>query len=280
MKLETGKNLGIEKSGSERLRLNPSRTERRGRLPMQKRGRAVVVLQPMFMPWVGVFEQIRLSDVFVHYDDVQLPQGRHFTNRVQVKTPDGTSWLTVPLVHASRGLIRDVRMQSSSGWREQHRQTFRQLLGQSTHFEMASSIIEEVYAARTDLLADFNINAIETISANMGLQRTFLRSSELDVNGRSSSKLLAIVKELGGDTYITGHGARNYLDHRIFEDAGISVRYMDYRILPYAQRFGAFTPFVSVLDLIANCGEEFGEYCRSETTPWSEFPPQEDGVSR
>ena len=51
----------------------------------------------MFFPWVGLFEQIRLANVFVHYDDVQLPQGRSFTTRVQLKAPTGVHWLTMPV---------------------------------------------------------------------------------------------------------------------------------------------------------------------------------------
>ena len=48
----------------------------------------IVISQPMLFPWIGIFEQIKLSDVYVHYDDAQLPQGRSFINRVQIKTKD------------------------------------------------------------------------------------------------------------------------------------------------------------------------------------------------
>ena len=47
----------------------------------------VVISQPMLFPWVGMFEQIRLADVYVHYTDVQFSKGS-FVNRVQIKTAD------------------------------------------------------------------------------------------------------------------------------------------------------------------------------------------------
>ena len=53
----------------------------------------VVISQSMLFPWVGLLEQMRLADVFVHYDDVQFSKGS-FVNRVQVKTPDGVRWMT------------------------------------------------------------------------------------------------------------------------------------------------------------------------------------------
>ena len=62
----------------------------------------VVVSQPMFFPWVGMFEQIRLADAYVHYTDVQFSKGS-FVNRVQIKTADGFRWLTVPLKNVALG---------------------------------------------------------------------------------------------------------------------------------------------------------------------------------
>jgi len=61
-------------------------------MPSSKRGR-IVISQSMYFPWVGLLEQIRLAEFFVHYDDVQLT--RVFTNRVQVKTAQGSKWITV-----------------------------------------------------------------------------------------------------------------------------------------------------------------------------------------
>ena len=56
----------------------------------------VVVSQPMLFPWVGLFEQIRLADVFVHYDDVAFSKGSFF-NRVQIKTLEvGSKWFNGP----------------------------------------------------------------------------------------------------------------------------------------------------------------------------------------
>ena len=59
--------------------------------------KTVVVSQPMFLPWIGIFEQVSIADLFVHYDDVQFPQGRSFSSRVQVKAEQGCRWLTVPV---------------------------------------------------------------------------------------------------------------------------------------------------------------------------------------
>src|SRR5271165_5531971 len=79
----------------------------------------VVISQPMFFPWVGMFEQIRLADVYIHYSDVQFSKGG-FVNRVQIKTASGIKWLTVPLEGVSLGQkINQVRIDDRRAWREQ-----------------------------------------------------------------------------------------------------------------------------------------------------------------
>ena len=57
---------------------------------------SVVITQPMYFPWIGMLEQMRLADHFVSYAGAAFSKGG-FTNRVQVKTANGVHWLTVPL---------------------------------------------------------------------------------------------------------------------------------------------------------------------------------------
>ena len=56
-----------------------------------------VVLQPVYLPWLGFFEQLRRADVFVYYDDVQYDK-HGWRNRI--KTRNGPLWLTVPVRHS------------------------------------------------------------------------------------------------------------------------------------------------------------------------------------
>ena len=83
--------------------------------------------------------------------------------------------------------------------------------------------------------------------------------------------MLDIVRAVGGTRYVTAHGAAGYLDHALFEAAGVQVDYVDYSLAPYPQLHGAFTPYVSVLDLIANTGDEAANYIRPRTKPWRDL---------
>jgi hypothetical protein len=234
--------------------------------------RTLVVSQPMFLPWVGLFEQVRLADVFIHYDDVQLPQGRSFISRVQLKSPNGVSWLTAPLDHTKSGkLINEVLLSKAEDWREKHLRTIRHAYAKRPYFEVMFELAEKIYRQPTDNLAGFNIGAVEQIAQCLGLSPRFMRSSAMGVGGASSERLVDLCSAINCHIYVTGHGALNYLNHQLFEDKGISVRYMDYKKTPYEQGHGEFTPYVSVLDAIANCGERARDLLCSEAVDWREF---------
>src|SRR5438045_9070322 len=100
----------------------------------------------MFLPWIGLFEQIRLADVFMHYDDVQLPQGRSFVSRVQVKTSNGVDWLTAPIDHARSGkLINEVILARSEDWRGRHLKTLRHAYARTPHFDLMFELAERIF---------------------------------------------------------------------------------------------------------------------------------------
>ena len=232
----------------------------------------VVISQPMYFPWVGILEQIKLADVFVHYDDVQFARG--FFNRVQVKTSNDTTWLTVPTTGKSRGLnINEIKLDESTDWRAQHRAILSHAYAKTPFRDEMLTLIDRVFCQRAETLADVGIASVMELAAYFDLidGKRFLLSSELGISGNGSRRLLDIVQRVDGDSYVTGHGARNYLNHELFEDVGISVEYMNYKKLPYPQLYGPFTPFVTALDLVANCGKAGRAYLASGTVGWREF---------
>lgn len=226
----------------------------------------------MFFPWMGIFEQIKLSDVFVHYDDVQYPQGRSFTSRVQIKTNAGVNWLTAPVSRAESGrLINQTVLVSSIDWRKNHLQTLKHSYSRAPFFNEMFDLLKDIYSLPTNNLSDLNCNAIEKISSYLNIKTKFFRSSDLGLKNASSEKLLDICLYYGATDYITGLGAINYLDYSIFENNHIKVNYMKYEKRIYPQLHGEFTPFVSILDAIANLGKSASDLVCSNAVYWKDF---------
>ena len=233
----------------------------------------VVISQSMLFPWVGLLEQLRLADIVVHYDDVQFSKGS-FVNRVQLKLPEGTRWLTVPLERFHLGQkIDEVRPCPSVQWRARHTDLLARSLGNAPFFPDVMRLVEEVYSTEHPHAGTLARASLLALARYFGLDRNtvFVDVSTLDIQGAGSDRVLDIVRKVRGQSYITGHGAARYLDHEKFEVDGIQVDYMNYRKLAYPQSHGPFTPFVSGLDLVAHCGRDGLKYICSETLPWKNF---------
>ncbi len=238
----------------------------------------IVISQSMYFPWVGLLEQIRLADVFVHYDDVQYTRG--FYSRVQVKTALGTPWMTVPLRDYHRGQnIDEVLLDDRSDWRSQHREVLRQAYLKAPFRDEMLALADRVFAKPAETLAQVTRASITELATYFGLveDTRFEDSKPLGIVGSSSQRLLDIVTALDGDVYITGHGASNYLDHHFFNHAGVAVQYMEYRCIPYLQLHGDFTPYVTGLDLVANCGRDGARFIQSGAVDWKEFIRSKNG---
>jgi hypothetical protein len=233
----------------------------------------VVITQSMLFPWVGLLEQMRLADVLVLYDDVQFSKGS-FTNRVQVKTATGVQWMTVPLRDLKLGMVIDeVKTAPASQWRDKHLALLDRSFKGSPHAEDALSIAREVYAtdhASVGHLARESMLAVGNYFKLLEGKRV-LDVRVLSVGGSGTQRVLDIVRALDGSVYVTGHGARNYLEHEAFEQAGIQVHYMQYQRRPYPQNWGEFTPFVTALDLVANLGRDGRDNISSTSVAWREF---------
>ncbi|MFN3869433.1 MAG: WbqC family protein [Hyphomicrobiaceae bacterium] len=236
----------------------------------------VVISQPMYFPWAGFFEQMRLADIYVWLDDAQFSKGS-FTNRVQVLMPGPSGlrqhWMTIPLSAKTAKVICELAAKDDA-WRISHRDLLAQSLQRMPHADRAMAIFAEAMAK--DTVCDIVIASAEaTARALQCLPRTIYRSSELAIPGKGSDRVLAMVRALGGTRYVTGHGAANYLDNDKFEAAGIAVEFMSYNVRPWDQRGATFTPYVTALDLIATQGDTASEHLRPATTSWLAFNASE-----
>ena len=234
---------------------------------------AVVISQPMLFPWPGFFEQMKLADVYVWLDDAQYSKGS-FTNRVQIPFGSSRKWLTIPLV--SSGSFQPISsISASEEFAGKHLSFLAQAFAGAPYKRDALDVVEEVYSAET--LCDLLIASAEIPARILGITpRSILRSSVMNVPGVASQRVLDLTLSVGGTLYITGHGAANYLDHEMFERSGVGVDYMAYSKTPWSQRTAAFTPYVSVLDLIANEGPDAARFLRPATTSWRDFLTSRD----
>lgn len=240
--------------------------------------RTCVVLQPGYLPWLGFFEQLHRADEFVFLDDVQFDK-HGWRNRNRIKGPEGPQWLTVPVRVGGqdRPRISEVEIDSTQRrWPAKHLQSLRSNYAPCPFFGWLYPELEEVLQQPWERIVDLDIALVERLCDLLGLRRSMRRCSSLDIAGERCERLVKICHQLDCERYYSGAAARDYLDVALFERGRIAVEFQDFIHPEYPQRYGAFCPHLSVVDLMFNCGPRSLEIIcgagsvassRSETLP-------------
>ncbi|HVN30833.1 MAG TPA: WbqC family protein [Thermoanaerobaculaceae bacterium] len=218
----------------------------------------LVVLQPGYLPWLGFFDQMRRSDVFIYYDDVQFDK-HGWRNRNRIKAPGGNPhWLTVPVLHSGRNwpAILDVEIDNRTPWARKHVGTLQQFYGKAPHLRRYLPALQEMLERPWRLLVDLDLAVTDLICGWLRLERRMFRSSELGISGKQSERLLALCQHVRARRYLSGNSAKDYLDTALFARHGIEIEWQDYVHPVYPQQHGDFVPYLSIVDLLFNCGEE------------------------
>jgi hypothetical protein len=205
---------------------------------------------------MGFLNKLANSDAFVLLDNVQYRRN-YFQNRNRIRTATGWSWLTVPVKKAPLETpIMDIEVDDSKLWGETHLKGLSQNYSNAPHFREHEEFLNRLYSEKWNKLAELNVGIIRYIADSLGIQTEIILASKLRATGTSSELLLGICKELGAETYLSGRFGRDYLDERLFEEAGIGVVYQDFHHPIYRQVYEPFVPDLAGVDLLFNCGAE------------------------
>ncbi len=220
--------------------------------------------QCVFMPWVGFFERLKRSDIFVFLDDVQY-QRREWQNRNRIKdSSDQYLMLTVPV--KTKGLynelIKNIQIDYSSDWITKHLESIRRNYCKTPFFQEVFQLIRKPLEKHYLLLADLNKALTIDIAAYLDFFPRFVSSSELGVTGRKADVLIEICKAVGANVYYSSRGSKGYMrqDEHKFREAGIEVVYQEYMHPIYPQGGRRFLGYLSVVDMLFNVGKRSREY--------------------
>ena len=218
----------------------------------------VSINQPAYLPWPGFFDRILKSDLHIVLDHVQFEKNS-LTNRNKVKTPQGWSWVTVPV--RTKGKFKDcalsdLEINNDLKWSHKHYQSLISNYSKSPFFEDYRDFFKEIYARDWPLLLPLLEKTNSFLMDQLGIKTETIKSSSLSPEAKKSDLVLELCQKVGATTYLSGPLGRDYLDEGSFKEAGIKVLYHDYEPPEYPQIFGDFEPYMSVIDMLFNCGAD------------------------
>ena len=228
----------------------------------------VSIMQPAYIPWLGYFDRIARSDVHVVLNDVTMDMNSKtkFTNRNKIRTQQGWAWLTVPVKsfsQSSKVLINQIEIAPNNNWHEKHLKTLHFNYYNSAYFSRYFTYFESFYEKRWVFLEPMLLDSTRFLLNKLQVNTPLISSSELSVGSKKSNLILDICRKINATCYLSGPFGRYYLDKEAFEKAGIELQFHDYFHPTYEQSYDGFEPYMSILDLLFNHGDNSLEILKS-----------------
>ena len=213
--------------------------------------------QPQYMPYLGYLHKMKKADIFVILDDVQFKKNE-WQNRNRIKGKDGPVWITVPVFHNFGQLIKDVRIRNNIPWQRKHKNTIQTYYSKAPHFHLFDRF-SSLWKREFEKLIDINMESIRVLCEIFGINTPIYFSSEFNIKKTKTERLVALCKELGAEFYLSGQGAKDYLDVELFRKEKIEVIWQEFTHPEYPQLWGDFIPNLSAIDAVLNLGEKCKE---------------------
>ncbi len=222
------------------------------------RRKVVAIHQPNFFPWLGFFDKIRRTDVFILMDNVQFPKkGGGWGNRVQLLVAGSSSWFTMPVKRNYHGYrtIGQMEINNAAPWRKKFVATLQANYGKAPFFAQTMEFLEPLIFFKTSSLSAFNINAITAIASLAGWEKKLIPGTSLKTEGGATELLISMTKAVDGTAYLCGGGAAGYQNDSLFDEAGVELIYQNFRHPLYPQhKVNKFMAGLSIVDVMMNTG--------------------------
>ena len=225
--------------------------------------------QPNYLPWLGFFDKLKSSDLFIIEDNVQYER-QGFTNRNKIMTADGVRWLSVPVEHANKSmLINEVKIANKGEpqWGNRHWLTLKHSYCKAPYWSEYSDFFEETYSREWTLLIDLNMHLIKGIMQFFNIDKPLIIASSIGAQGKKNELIIAQCKAVGAEVQLAGSGGKNYINHKRFEEEGIKLVFQDFKHPVYHQTGVEFVPNLSVVDYLFCTGGKCQQIIKKTEEP-------------
>lgn len=212
----------------------------------------VSIMQPYFFPYIGYFQLIANSDVFVIYDDVNFIK-KGWINRNTILVNNVPYLFSMPLQNVSQNKhINQIFISDLDKWKRDLLKTISSSYKKAPFYHDVYPIIDKIISFDELNLALYIQNSIQNLSAYLNLKTKFLMSSEIVKNNdlKGENKIIDICIQLGATQYINAIGGIELYTQENFQVKNIDLKFIKSENIVYQQFKNEFKPWLSIIDVL------------------------------
>lgn len=212
----------------------------------------VSIMQPYFFPYIGYFQLIANSDVFVIYDDVNFIK-KGWINRNNILVNNTPYLFSMPLQNVSQNkLINEIFITDLDKWKTDLLKTISSSYKKAPFYQDVYPLIEKIISFDELNLALYIQNSLQNLCAYLNLNTKLIMSSEIVKNNdlRGENKIIDICLQLGATQYINAIGGIELYTQENFQVKNIDLKFIKSENILYQQFKNEFKPWLSIIDVI------------------------------
>lgn len=209
----------------------------------------LALLFPQFAPNLYDLASMLNADQII-LQDVERWSRKSRVHRAQIRTPEGTQWINIPVRTEDRKkAIRQVHIDHSEDWITPLLRSIEYNYRNSIYFDFYEPEIRADFesAAEYDYLIDFVLYIQERLLGFMDIAIDYTLASELENYTSDPDEL---VQKLGADTLYQEHDSRHY-QRQAQRKTELNIVHPTYH-----QHFDGFEPGCCILDVLFQFGPE------------------------
>ena len=215
----------------------------------------ITIHQPNFLPYLGFFDKILKSDIFIIYDDAQYVKG-NFMNRNKINNNGNELYITLSVKKDSwKKPIKDVILNNNDKNYIKIFKTLDLLYKKSPFYSKIIPILIntfEIYK-KTNKLIDGNVYFIGKILKLFNWKGKIYYSSELNITSIGpTQKLIDMIKKVNASIYLSGVSGKKYLNLDLFKKNNIQIIFQNFKHPIYNTNSNHFKKYLSVIDYMFN----------------------------
>jgi len=213
--------------------------------------------QPHYFPWIGYFNKMYLSDIFMLMDNMNFTNNSYI-NRNRIINSKGIQFINIPLSKPNgiKTKINELVIENNKqkNWNIKTLRTLNHNYFSGEGFSEFYPIVEDILLKKFDLYIDLAFCIEKEIMNYLGINTKIILASETNTTGNKENELiLKILHNSGCNTVLLGLGASlKYIDFSFVKNEGYELLSQEFLFPKYQQKTETFINGVSILDLLFN----------------------------
>jgi hypothetical protein len=221
----------------------------------------IAIHQPDLLSYYGFFDKIYKCDELIFLDHVKISK-KGWTHRDLIKSKNGIVWFSIPLKKlTSTSKINNTYISYDHKWKTSFLNLIYENYKDAKFFNEIYTFVEECLLINEEKLINFNLKILSKIFIKLNIKKKIYFSSQLNFEGDKNLMLINLIKHVKGDVYLSGSGAKVFIDENAFSSHNIKVLWNTFDFPVYQQLNGKFEKDLSILDTLFNCGFEYVKNC-------------------